>query len=369
MQCGLSSFMPNERTNVRTNVRQLLKLYGHNSSSYHLLKEDKQYFFSQKGVEGVIAFVEHAGVVLVAGDPLCSEQNMIPLIYEFRKYCETKKKDCCFQAITKKCRDVLDVMGFGYIKIGEEPFFDLTEWTIDGSVFKDVRNAAHHAENSGLKVIEYKPLEFRNKNYEAEIAILSRKWLSKKKTGEFTFLVGSPSLDDPSDRKYFLVVDSSNILHAFLVCVPIYARKGIYLDIMRYKDKPLRGTTELLIREVFRMLKDQGYALASLGSAPLADVTSDEQKKQLIQHALKFTYNNLNYFYRFKPLFAYKQQFGPTQWEPKYFAYYPPFFKAIFLYAILKSYDPSGIRNLAVAPVRTFWNKLAKLSIKARHFP
>ncbi|MBU1135617.1 MAG: DUF2156 domain-containing protein, partial [Nanoarchaeota archaeon] len=233
-----------------------------------------------------------------------------------------------------------------------------TSWNLSGSAFMTLRNHVSYAKRNGLSVVEYKPKEKRNKKLEKQVEDISKKWLKKKKTGEFSFLVGGPSFKEPGDRKYFFVFNKKKNIDAFLVCVPFFARKGIYFDIMRRKNNTIKGTTELLITETFQMLKEDGCSLASLGSAPLSDVTSDKEKRQFIRQVFKFAYNNLNYFYHFKPLYHYKQKFGPTFWEPKYLAYYPPNFKPKYIFTILKAYDPGGINDMFLTSIKTIWSKL-----------
>ena len=339
-------------------VLETLRKHGYNSSSFNILTEGKKYFFSEGGTEGVIAYADIADVFIAAGDAVCSDQDVMQFVHEFRKFCKKEGKDCCFQAISKKFRDVLDLMGFGYIKIGEEPFFDLSVWNTAGSRFEGLRNEINHARRIGFMVKEYEPLKSRNEKYERQMMELSKQWLKERKSGEFSFLVGSPSLEDPGERKYFIVLNPEDDVEAFLVCVPIFARNGLYFDIMRRKEKPEKGTTELLITEAFRTMREQGYSVATLGSAPLADITKEEEKNRLIQKSLEFAYNNLNYFYHFKPLLRYKQKFGPTTWESKYFAYYPPGFKVKYIYAILKAYDPGGISEMVLSNIRAFWKKI-----------
>ncbi|MFH1977820.1 MAG: DUF2156 domain-containing protein [Candidatus Aenigmatarchaeota archaeon] len=342
-------------------ILDLIRKYGYNSTSYNILIGNKKYFFSEKGIEGVIAYIEIADIFLVAGDPVCDDQNIINFVHEFRLFCRRNNKDCCFQAISKKVKDILEIMGFNYIKIGEEPFFDLDEWNTAGGRFMDLRNEINHAKKDGFRVEEYRPLEKRDRDYEYHMAALSELWQKSKKTGEFSFLVGTASLDDPRDRKYFLVFNQENKLEAFLVCVPIFSRNGVYFDILRRKEDPEKGTTELLITDTFRILREQGYKLVTLGSAPLADVTKDEKKKEFIYKALDFAYNNLNYFYKFKPLFNYKQKFGPTFWEPKYMAFYPPNFKSKYVFAILKAYDPGGISDILLSSFKGIWKNVKNI--------
>ncbi|MFH1445221.1 MAG: DUF2156 domain-containing protein [Nanoarchaeota archaeon] len=344
--------------NERARVLDFLKKYGYNSSSYNILSNDKKYFFSEQEIEGVIAYVDITNTFLVAGDAVCSDSDVMKFVHEFRNFCRNMGKDCCFQATTKKFKEVLEIMGFGYIKIGEEPFFDLASWNLSGSAFMTLRNHISYAKRNGLSVIEYKPKERRNGKIEKQIALISEGWLKEKKTGEFSFLVGGPSFKEPGDRKYFLVVNKKKNIEAFLVCVPFFARHGMYFDIMRRKKKTIKGTTELLVTEAFQTLKEEGYSLVSLGSAPLSNVTSDKEKGQFIRQVLKFAYNNLNYFYHFKPLYHYKQKFGPTFWEPKYLAYYPPNFKPKYIFTVLKAYDPGGINDFLLSNIKSLWEKL-----------
>ncbi len=56
---------------------------------------------------------------------------------------------------------------------------------------------------------------------------------------------GELGLGDPGERRYFLVLKDDQV-EAFVVCTPIYARNGICFDLMRRKEKTLRGTSQLL---------------------------------------------------------------------------------------------------------------------------
>ncbi|MFH1560786.1 MAG: DUF2156 domain-containing protein [Chloroflexota bacterium] len=320
-----------------------LRRYGYQSQSYNILLGDKSYFFSSRGIDGVIAYVVRARNALAAGDPVCDPVDIPAFLDEFREFCRSKRWRCCLQALTERCEDAARKLGFGSIKIGEEPIFDLKMLSWAGSKFKDQRRDVRSAMKRGLSVVEYRPLDARSQDWEQDMEDLSRAWMKFKGSGEFSFLIGEPNLSDPSERKYFLALMDDRV-EAFVVCTPIFARKGIYFDLMRRKERPVKGTAQLLISEAFRLLKEQGYEMATLGTAPLASEHADDpDQSRLIELILEFAFNYLGYFHRYKPLYQFKEQFGPASWEPRYLAFWPHRFSPVMLYALLKAYDPSGV--------------------------
>ena len=339
-------------------VLEALRRYGYQSQSYNILLRDKSYFFSSRGIDGVIAYVMRAGVALVAGDPVCDPGDIPAFLDEFREFCRHRRWKCCLQAITERCEDAARSLGFGSIKIGEEPIVDLKRLSWAGGRFGDLRGDIRGAKKRGLSVVEYRPLDERRPEWERQMDELSLAWMRFKGSGEFSFLIGEPRLSDPGDRKYFLAL-GDNQVEAFVVCTPIFARNGVYFDLMRRKEEPLRGTVQLLITDAFRLLKDQGYELATLGTAPLAsEHVDDPDQSRFIELTLQFAFNYLGYFHRYKPLYQFKEQFGPTSWEARYLAYWPPRFSPVMLYALLKAYDPSGITGRLRRQATSAWAAL-----------
>ena len=342
-------------------VLEALKRHGYQSQSYSILRSDKSYFFSPSGIDGVIAYVVHANVALTAGDPVCDSSDLQEFISEFRFFCNARKWRCCFQAVTDRCKKVLKEQDFGVIKIGEEPIFELEKLSWTGGKFKDLRNDIRSAKKHGLTLVEYRPLEGRRSDWEKNMEELSAAWMKFKGSGEFAFLIGDPGLADPGERKYFLVL-KDNQVEAFVVCTPIYARNGIYFDLMRRKETTLRGTNQLLIAESFRLLKEQGYAVATLGTAPLANEhVDDPTQSRIIELALNLAFDRLGHFHRYKPLYEFKKQFGPTSWEGRYLAFWPHRFNPIILYSILKAYDPSGVTGKLRRQIQHAWRGVRKL--------
>ncbi len=347
--------------NEAITVLELLKKYGYHSQSYNILRNDKSYFYSSSGIEGVIAYVVRANVAMAAGDPVCDPSDIRNFVTEFKQFCKDQKWRCCFQSITERCKDVLGEMGFGMIKIGEEPIFDLEEFSLSGSKFRSLRKNINQAKRQGLSVVEYHPLLKREPEWEKDMEELSAIWKKFKGSGEFSFLIGEPALDNPKERKYFLAL-LDNKVEAFVVCTPVYTRNGIYFDVMRRKEKTPNGMPQLLFTESFRILKEQGYSMATLGTAPLSyEHVDDPGQSRIIKLAINLAFNRLGYFHRFKPLYRFKRQFGPSSWEGRYLAFSPKLFNPVILYALLKVYDPTGVTKKLLYQLNSAWKGISKI--------
>ncbi|MDK2919570.1 MAG: phosphatidylglycerol lysyltransferase [Candidatus Petromonas sp.] len=155
---------------------------------------------------------------------------------------------------------------------------------------------------------------------------VSQEWLSFKKSGELSFMLGIIALDNPMDRRYFVAVDSENTVQGFVVFVPFQGGNGFYADVTRRRKNTPMGVMEKIIITVFETMKSEGVKWGSLGLAPLANVRESEQCKPIIGLVLEFIYEHLNNFYGFKTLHQYKKKYGPTLWESRFLAYYPAVF-------------------------------------------
>jgi lysylphosphatidylglycerol synthetase-like protein (DUF2156 family) len=124
-----------------------------------------------------------------------------------------------------------------------------------------------------------------------------------------------------------------------------------------------------LITEAFQLLKDQGYQMASLGTVPLSNEEVDDPDLNLfIELAMGLAFNHLGYFHRYKALYQFKDQFGPTSWEARYLAFWPPRFNPIVLYAVLKAYDPEAVSGTLRRQLLVLWKRTKGLRQVPREF-
>ncbi|WP_099191260.1 bifunctional lysylphosphatidylglycerol flippase/synthetase MprF [Tepidibacter mesophilus] len=335
----------------RTRVRGYLQKYGYNSISYLALEKDKRYFFSEN-IEGAIAYVISSGVAVCAGDPICYEDDAEDFISEFISYCKEKQLRICFCQVSEKFTNEFNELGFGFIKYGEEAIFDLQTYTTSGKKASKIRQAINNANRLGVEVFEYKPLENKDVIIEKEILEVSNEWLSFKKSGELSFMLGSISLDKPMDRRYFIAVDSHKKILGFVVFVPFLGGEGYYADVTRRKKDAPIGVMEKIMINAFNEMKTEGVKWGSLGVAPLANIREDKQKIRISLLAFEFIYKNVNNFYGFKSLHQYKKKYGPTMWEPRFLAYYPRTFTPKMAYSMIKVKNPGGVKDFLINQIK-----------------
>ena len=332
-------------------VRKLLDKYGENSLSYSAIEDDKKYYFGYN-VEGVIVYTIAAGVAVCAGDPICSEVDMPLLITEFITHCKQNDFEICFCHTLEKHILLYTFLGFGNTKCGEEPMFDLETYNLAGGKAAKIRNAINHASALGITISEYKPLEKRDKLIEQQINDVSDEWLKSKNSSELSFMLGTISLDNPMDRRYFAAYDNEKKMLGFIVFSPFVGGNGYLADITRRRTNAPIGVMEKITIEAFDKMKLEGVKWGTLGLAPLVNASTEGGMSGKL---FKFTYEKLNSFYGFKGLYHYKKKYGPTVWENRYLVYYPKLFTPKIAYSIIKAQNPKGVGKFLFEQLKAFW--------------
>lgn len=209
-----------------------------------------------------------------------------------------------------------DQLGLTTLKIGEEAFIDLADFSLAGKRRSNVRHSASRAERDGVSIVHYTS-ETRTDSIDSELRQISDAWLANKHGPELGFTLGSLDLDRIDDEEVFVALGASGSAIAFVTWLPYDRSTGAVLDLMRRSDSVPPGIMELLISRSFVELRELDYSTASLGGVPLAS-TSERQGK--LEHAMAWMYDHGGSVYEAKSLFAFKRKFDP-RWEPMYLVY------------------------------------------------
>lgn len=335
-------------------VQDLLRKFSTNPVSAIILEDDKQYFFP-RFCEGVIGYTVINNIAIVAGEPICSDKEIENILLEFKNFCSDNSLSICFCQVSKKCIKVLKNFGFIVQEYGKEAIIYLDTYTISGSKTAKIRWANNKMDKLGVKTTEYKPLVERNHKIEEQIMGISHEWLTMKKSGELSFMLGTVSLNKPFDRRYFIASNKEGDILGFVVCFPYGSNKGYFVDITRRsKDAPL-GIMEKLTIDICKILKEDEVKEVSLGLAPLADIQGNSSVEGVIIHKIfKFMYNYMNSFYGFKALYDYKKKYNPSAWESKFIAFSSEASIISIGYAMIKAKHPQGVRKLLFDRLLTF---------------
>jgi phosphatidylglycerol lysyltransferase len=305
-----------------------LRSYGTNSTSYVLLEGAKRYFTSAR-VGGFIGYQMKAGVLVIGGDPVCAVADAPALLADF--LAASDGRAVCAYQVTPEFLDAFREAGFGDVQIGNEAIFNLEQFTLAGGQMELVRAATNKARREGIRITEHHPFAYGSGVLNAELRAVSDEWLRNKNNREMGFLLGGLGLECLSAKRYFIarsegasgrLEGASGRLEGFIICEPIYGRRGYYLDVTRRRRDAVRGTMELLTTEVFRILHAEGYAIASMGLAPLANMDDPDLKNHpRLTSLMRYAYEHIENTYDFKHLYRYKAKYHPHAWERRYLCF------------------------------------------------
>lgn len=320
--------------------------YGTNSSSYVLLEGPKRYFTSPR-VDGFIAYQVSAGVAVIGGDPVCAPEEAHVLLEDFLD--AMKKRPVCAYQVTPETLKAFRRAKFKDVQIGNEAIFDLKRFTLEGGQMELVRAATNKARREGVVIFEHHPFALGAKKINDELRAVSAEWLRAKGNHEMGFLLGSPGFEFHSAKRYFVARSDrgKGRIEAFVVCEPIYGRNGYYLDCTRRRLDAIRGTMELLTTEIFRLLRNEGYELGSMGLAPLAKLDDpDLRPYPRLTRLMRFAYEKVEGAYDFKQLYRYKAKYHPHAWERRYLCFNRRRLSPRMLYATVQVRNAISLRDI-----------------------
>jgi len=331
---------------LRGDLESWIKRYGCNSTSYVLLEGPKRYFTSPR-VDGFLAYQMSAGVCVIGGDPVCSPSQAPLLIADFAEAMNSRPIGA--YQVTPIMVEAFREAGFSHIQVGKEAVFDLNRFTLAGGQMELVRAATNKARREGVVVTEHNPFGPGASEVNFELREISEQWLKTKGERELGFLLGSLTLDQACAKRFFIARSGNGKgrIEGFIVCEPIYGRHGYYLDLTRRRVDAVRGVMELLTCEIFRLLRDEGYEMASMGLAPLALLDDpDLNEHPTLTRLMRFAYQQVTNRYDFKLLYRYKAKYHPHSWERRYFCFNQKRLSPRMLYAVLGVRNATTIRGL-----------------------
>src|SRR5436305_6969759 len=295
---------------------RLQMLYGYNAHSLVSIAPGAL-LWSSPDIDGAIIYGEFGRVWLAAGDPLAPPEDMAELARQFATFAKRKNRVVAFVPTSARFARSVSATDFSVVKVGAAPYFDLQTWNPRGDCAKKLRAGVNQARRSGVEIETAVDL---NETFRHETAELCLSWLeSRRAAATFGWLVALDPFMHSEYKKYFAArVDGK--LMGILAASPIPARKGWYLeDVISEPDAP-QGTATLLVVEALKRLKEEGAAIATLGTATLATDGPNEipTEHRVVARALDLASRRLGAWYNFEGLRRFKGKFVPSWWESEY---------------------------------------------------
>jgi lysylphosphatidylglycerol synthetase-like protein (DUF2156 family) len=329
------------------NLLRLQTLYGYNAHSLVSVAPGARVWTTPE-IDGAVVYKESGRVRLATGDPLADESEAPELARQFILAAQNSGRIAAFVPTTTRFAESMAEANITTVKIGATPFFDLKSWEPRGDRAKRLRAGLNQAKRAGVLIEAVRTVE---EGLRDEADGLCREWLrSRRAATNFGWLFALDPFRHAAYKRFFTARDAEGRLVGLLAASPIPARDGWYLeDVLRRPDAP-PGTTDLLIVAAFRILKEDGAGVATLGTCPLATdgaVTIRAGDHRLVESALRLTATRLGSFYNFAGVRSFKAKFVPSWWESEYaVASRGLMAPSRVAYAVVRAILPDGVTSL-----------------------
>ena len=335
-------------------VASLLRRHGASTVSAFALDDANDYFFSDNR-RAVIAYRFESDTLLTIGDPIGPTEEMPALLEGFEGFCVERDWQFGFFQARPELLPVYHAVGWRSIHIGEDPILWTDRFTLAGGERAEVRRAVKKAETAGLQILHFRPDQrpFEPERRDAVMAdalrAVSNEWLRGHAGGEKDFCMGRFETARLAGSGVAIAWNpAARRVEGFVTWVPIWARRGWALDLMRRRADSATGAMELLVARSVATARDAGDAMLSLSLSALAQVEPGETPRVPASPESsgmrEFLMQRLGRFYDFQGLFRWKRKFAPA-FEDRYLVVPGPFALPQVALALARVQSPGGLRT------------------------
>lgn len=312
----LTRRVPSEEERVR--AWEIVRAHGSTSLARYAVLDDKQFFFASNNA--LISYVVENRVALALGDPIGPPEHTTDAITSFKSFCASNDWLCAFYQVLPNCLEAYKSAGFTTLPLGQEAAVDLSTFTLQGSENKTLRNSYNKIVRNGYHydVVQppFSPRMLR------ELNSISNEWLGSRGAAEMKFSLGWFDEAYLNTCPILMVRDREGFIEAFVNIIPEFQKNEVTIDLMRHRSHVEAGIMDFLFISLLLWAKEQKYDTFNLGLSALSGV-GEHSDDPVIERALHYIYENVNRFYNFRGLHAFKEKFHPT-WSPRYLVFPAP---------------------------------------------
>ena len=347
-------------------ARDIVMAHGWNTTCFQIVNPGIEYWFGDDG-QSVVGYVSSGRVRVVAGAPVCSEEQLGRVIAEFENDSTAEGLSVCYfgaegrlEALFREASDHTNVL------LGAQPVWHPGDWNGTVSRHSSIRSQINRARNKGVVVTEW-PIEKARDNPELRACLES--WLDSKGLPPLHFVIEPETLDRLENRRVF-VADVDGRVVAFLVLSPIPERSGWLTEQFPHLPGAPNGTVELMMDAAFRTIAGENCQYITLGLSPLSRRAKIEpfDNPVWLRLLLAWMRKHGQRFYNFDGLDHFKSKLMPAYWEPVFAISNEPEFSGRTMYAIALAFTDNkpftvaaqGLAKALVTEVDNFKNWMAK---------
>jgi phosphatidylglycerol lysyltransferase len=318
-------------------ARTLVMHYGWNATAYQILNPDMQHWFSREG-NAVVGYVQHRHVRVVAGAPVCAEEQLAAVASEFEADARARGDRVCYVCAEGRIESLYRGReGYSRVLLGAQPVWNPQRWPNIIAHKASLRAQLNRARNKGVSIEEWPTAKAEN---DPGLHHCLEEWLNTRGLPALHFLVEPAILSRLVDRRVFVARRGSAVV-GFLIASPIPERRGWLIEQNLRSVHAPNGTTELLLDVAVRTLANEGAEFVTLGLAPLSTKGHPEKEANPIwlRGLLAWLRAHGRRFYNFRGLEHFKAKFEPAGWDPVYAIVNERTFSPSTLYAIAAAFS------------------------------
>jgi phosphatidylglycerol lysyltransferase len=372
----------------RARALALLRRHGWNATSFQILEPGFLYWFDANANANAnanadadaacVAYIDTGRAWVAAGAPIAEPERAPKAALAFVAAAAAAGRRACFFGTEDRFAASAP---FATMRIGEQPVWDPAAWDDVLRGARSLREQVRRARAKGVAVGALDPqlLAAPAGALRASVERLVARWEAARPMPPMGFLVQMHLDSQLAERRFFTATQGGTAtqddeLVGFLSMVPVYARRGWFVeDLVRLPEAP-NGTAELLVDAAMRAASAEGSRYLTLGLAPLAGAVGPW---------LRMARRTGGPLYDFRGVHAFKAKLRPQTWTPVFISYPSAQLGIATVYDALAAFARGGLlrfglRTLlrrpavliqALALILIPWTILMAAAPSARWFP
>jgi phosphatidylglycerol lysyltransferase len=295
-------------------ARFYLSQYGDSPMDYFKIGQDKLLFISGQ-YEGFIAYRVAGSFAIVLEEPVCSEENKLPMLEEFEQQCRKMGLRPAFYRVDEESTYYFSHLKKKKMLIGQEAIMDIRDFSLSGKDKKSLRNGLNSLANKGYATA-FHPAPQTPAMLHA-LKEVSDEWLHQYEVKELTFSQGLFDAEVIRAQDVITVTDAAGQVVAFLNIIPDYAPGECTYDLIRKRSDAPGGVMDALIIALIQHARQKELHFLNLGMVPMSGISQPENTAEKM---VKYAYEKLRFFRHYQGLREFKEKYA-TAWTNKYLVY------------------------------------------------
>lgn len=297
---------------IKQLANELVKKYGNSALDYFKTYDDKFLFISENK-KSFLAYRLAGNYAVVLENPVAENKLEIKnCIIAFDKFCYESGLESMYYRVSENDLEIYKSVGKKSFFLGQEGVVNLTNFSLEGSSKKPLRNAINKITESGLKAtINLPPIKV---GLLQRLEAVSNQWLEETERTEIIFSQGMFLWEELKNQTIITVENKEEKIIAFLNIIPDYTTGEATYDLIRKTNDAPNGIIEFILVSLFNYLKTVNYTSVNLGLAPMSGIVNPIT---IQEKSMKYAYDKIKLFSHHKGQRVFKEKFSPT-WSNQY---------------------------------------------------